>query len=261
MATEKKIGVIGCGSMGSALVTGLLSSGYNPTKLHISNPRLEKLLPLEQMGVHLTLDNCKVAKRADVVFIAVKPWVLPEVCEQIVHCLDLKKQSVCVIVYGVKLEEIRRMLELDGIFPGKLSIAMPNTAMRVGKSMTFIVGSEDAISQPKAILRIVGKVMTVPEDKLPAATQLASCGIAYAMRYVRAAMEGGVQLGFKASEAQEVIVETLLGAAKLLEGPDKHPETEIDKVTTPGGLTIKGLNAMEKAGFSAAVMAGLLSGN
>ena len=88
---------------------------------------------------------------------------------------------------------------------------------------------------------------------------LASCGIANALRYVRAATEGGVQLGFRAGEAQHIVAQTLRGAASLLDADGAHAETEIDKVTTPGGLTIRGLNAMEQAGFSNAVIRGLLA--
>ncbi|WP_303037550.1 pyrroline-5-carboxylate reductase dimerization domain-containing protein, partial [uncultured Duncaniella sp.] len=90
-----------------------------------------------------------------------------------------------------------------------------------------------------------------------AATSIASCGIAYALRYIRAAMEGSVELGIRAPLAQEMIVQTLIGAASLLQEPGTHPETEIDKVTTPGGLTIRGLNAMEHSGFTSAVINGL----
>ena len=88
---------------------------------------------------------------------------------------------------------------------------------------------------------------------------LASCGIAYAFRYIRAASEGGVELGFKAHQTQEIVMQTLKGAVALLEADNLHPEEAIDQVTTPGGYTIKGLNAMEQAGFTNAVIQGLLA--
>ncbi len=106
----------------------------------------------------------------------------------------------------------------------------------------------------------MGTTLVIDEQHLPAATTLASCGIAYAMRYIRAAMEGGTELGFKAAVAQEIVAQTVKGAAALLSVPGAHPESEIDKVTTPGGLTIRGLNEMEHAGFTSAVIRGLKAG-
>ena len=140
-----------------------------------------------------------------------------------------------------------------------LSISMPNTAMSVGKSMTFNVALQGDAPLAMQSLAMMGRVMQIPERLLPAATALASCGIAYALRYVRAATEGGVQMGFRASEAQEIVAATIEGAAALLSRPDAHAEAEIDKVTTPGGVTIRGLNAMEREGFTNAVIAGLLA--
>ncbi|MDE7407422.1 MAG: pyrroline-5-carboxylate reductase, partial [Muribaculaceae bacterium] len=134
---------------------------------------------------------------------------------------------------------------------------MPNTAMVLRQSMTFIVEANGTAVEATRLFSHLGSVFTIPERLLPGATALASCGIAYAMRYVRAATEGGVELGFKASEAQAIIAQTLKGAVALLGVEGAHPETEIDKVTTPGGLTIRGLNAMEHNGFTSAVIAGL----
>ena len=102
-----------------------------------------------------------------------------------------------------------------------------------------------------------GKAMLIKEELMPAATSLASCGIAFALRYIRAAQEGGVELGFRPQEAQEIVCQTLKGAIDLLSQEGAHPEAEIDKVTTPGGLTIRGLNAMEACGFTHSVQQGL----
>ena len=148
------------------------------------------------------------------------------------------------------------MKEADGKLPA-LSVSMPNTAVALGESMTFVVAAHGRPSRAVELFGALGKVMEIPEKQLGAATALASCGIAYAMRYVRAAEEGGVELGFRAADARQIVVETLRGAAALLSRDGAHPEAEIDKVTTPGGLTIRGLNAMEEAGFTASVIAGL----
>lgn len=103
----------------------------------------------------------------------------------------------------------------------------------------------------------LGKAELIDEKLFPAITSLTSCGIAFAFRYIRAAMEGGVEMGLKPDKAKEAIIQTLRGAANLLEANNSHPEVEIDKVTTAGGTTIKGLNEMENAGFTSAVIRGL----
>jgi pyrroline-5-carboxylate reductase len=106
----------------------------------------------------------------------------------------------------------------------------------------------------------MGSTLITEERLLAAGTTLASCGIAYAMRYVRAASEGGVEIGFKADDAKAIVLQTVKGAVELLQTNGNHPEAEIDKVTTPGGVTIKGLNEMEHAGFSSAVIRGIKAG-
>ena len=107
------------------------------------------------------------------------------------------------------------------------------------------------------IFQELGDAMLVEERLMGAGMALASCGIAYAMRYIRAATEGGVELGMYARDAQRIVQQTLRGAVELLEATGGHPEEEIDKVTTPGGITIRGLNAMEQNGFSNSVIQGL----
>ena len=107
----------------------------------------------------------------------------------------------------------------------------------------------------------LGKAEYINENLISAGTSLCSCGIAYAFRYIRAAMEGGVELGFPADQSKKLVIQTLRGAIDLLEENGSHPEIEIDKVTTAGGITIKGLNEMEHAGFSSSVIKGLKASN
>ena len=241
--------------MGRALLNGLLSTGlYRPGDLHVANPHTDKLEDLRLRGVNVSSSNAAVAKDADLLVVAVKPWIVGAVASELSAAADLRDTQVCVIAAGVPGDELKRMfgVELRG-----LCLAMPNTALAVGKSMTFIVPLS---GESPAVLKVfgeTGRVQVVEESRLPALTALASCGIAYAMRYARAAVEGGVELGVRASEGQQIVAQTISGAMALLEQPGAHPETEIDKVTTPGGITIRGLNAMEKAGFTAAVIEGL----
>lgn len=150
----------------------------------------------------------------------------------------------------------------DGKLP-RLFIVIPNIAIAVKSSMTFIVpvnADEEATAAMAALFDSTGLQMVTEERLLGAATTLASCGIAYAMRYVRASTEGGVELGFKAHDAQRIVMQTMKGAVDLLQANGSHPEVEIDKVTTPGGMTIRGLNEMEHAGFTSSVICGLKAG-
>jgi pyrroline-5-carboxylate reductase len=126
--------------------------------------------------------------------------------------------------------------------------------------MTFLCArnaSQEQIEAVKSIFDNLGATMVIEERLMGAGMALASCGIAYAMRYVRAAMEGGVEMGMYPNDAKNIVLQTLKGAVALLEATGNHPEAEIDKVTTPGGVTIKGLNAMEANGFTNAVIEGL----
>lgn len=260
-----KTAIIGAGAMGGAVARGLVEAGFVPSDITVANPSDGKLAPLRESGINTTNDNVEAVRDADLIVVAVKPWILPSVAAQLAEHIDFNKTEVAVIVAGISGKDIAGMFRLDGlhaILGGKanLSIVMPNTAMTVRKSMTFIVNVEGESTLAQEVFGQLGQVMVIEERLLPAATALASCGIAYAMRYVRAAVEGGVELGFRASDAQAIVVATLEGASALLSQPGAHPESEIDKVTTPGGITIKGLNAMEAAGFTTAVIAGLKAG-
>ncbi|MDE5790411.1 MAG: pyrroline-5-carboxylate reductase [Muribaculaceae bacterium] len=254
-----KVAILGAGAMGSAIAYGLIESGYVPGDLKISNPHHDKLESFKKFGVSVTTDNKEACKEADLVIIAVKPWILPDVIKEIKDTLNYNYQAVSVVAAGVTGDDLKGWFDYNGYCP-TISLSMPNTAVRCRESMTFVVPVTGNDRNPDVELyRRLGEVKVIEERLLPAATSLASCGIAYALRYVRAATEGGVQLGFRASEAQDIVVQTVKGAASLL-SCGEHAEVEIDKVTTPGGLTIKGLNAMEKAGFTQAVIKGLMPG-
>lgn len=250
------IAIIGAGAMGGAVADGLLRAGVMPSRIAIANPHQEKLARFAEAGVRTYTDNRSAASGADVVILAVKPWILPDVARELGNVIDFSTQEVTAIVAGVSCDDLCGMIRTDGHMP-VLSVSMPNTAVALGESMTFVVPAHGRPARAIDVFAGLGKVMEIPESQLGAATSLASCGIAYAMRYVRAAEEGGVELGFRAADARRIVVETLRGAASLLSREGTHPEAEIDKVTTPGGLTIRGLNAMEEAGFTSAVIAGL----
>ncbi len=241
--------------MGGAVGRGLLRAGFPPADLMVSNPSTGKLEPFAAAGAAVTSDNKEAATFGDIVILAVKPWIVAGVLAETGGVLDPARQTLVSVAAGVSGSSIAENVT-TGVY-----IVIPNTAAEVGESMTFVTCvRESDTAAVKELFGQVGDVMEVEEKLLPAATTLASCGIAYAMRYIRAAMEGGVELGFRAAAAQEIVAQTVKGAVALLSREGAHPETEIDKVTTPGGLTIKGLNEMERAGFSQAVVRGLKAG-
>lgn len=258
-----KIAVIGAGNMGGALARGLAHGSFVKTSdIYVSNPSTAKLETLrrEFSEINTTTNNCEAATAADIIVLAVKPWKVVEVLEEIKPCLDYSRQAIASMVGGLGLEQLSEWLSKgDEQLPATYLI-IPNTAIATMSSMTFIASARSSAAQERELLDIfneLGKAMLVEEKLIPAGTSLASCGIAYALRYIRAAMEGGVELGFRADDAKHIVMQTLRGAADILAANDAHPEAEIDRVTTPGGLTIKGLNAMEAAGFTHSVIEGL----
>lgn len=249
-----KITVIGAGAMGGAFIDGLLSSGTNPSDITATRRTSSALKAWSAKGIKTTTDNFEAAKGADIVVLAVKPWMVKDVLTQISPALD--RQILICFAAGIPGKDLVVMTgkELPTF------TVIPNTAIAICRSMTFIVpvaASEEDILKVRGIFEKLGESMVTDEKHLAAGTALASCGIAYAMRYIRAASEGGVELGFKAGEAERIVIQTVRGAAELLQHSGKHPEEEIDKVCTPGGITIRGLNEMEHYGFSSSVIKGL----
>ena len=229
----------------------------------ISDPSRFSRDKFANMGITATPSNQLAAQGADIVCVVVKPWLVEQVLKSIKDVLDYDKQILVVVAAGVKSESIKEWLSKDSkMIP--LFLVIPNIAIAQLQSMTFIVPSiaaeQQHTEQVVALFESMGKTILTDEQHLAAGTTLASCGIAYAMRYVRAASEGGVELGFKADEAKQIVMQTMKGAVELLQATGLHPEAAIDLVTTPGGVTIKGLNEMEHAGFTSAVIRGLKAG-
>jgi pyrroline-5-carboxylate reductase len=258
-----KIAIIGAGNMGGALARGLAKGSLIPTQdIYVSNPSTAKLevLKSEFPTINVTTDNCVAAASADLVVLAVKPWKVEHVLDEIKPHIDYSSQAIASMVGGLSIAQLSEWLDKEcGVLPATY-IVIPNTAIATMSSMTFITSVRSTAEQDSFLLDVfneLGEAMLIDEGVMPAATSLASCGIAYALRYIRAAMEGGVELGFRADDAKHIVMQTLRGAVDVLAATDAHPEAEIDRVTTPGGLTIRGLNAMEAAGFTHSVIEGL----
>lgn len=247
--------------MGGATVEGLIKGNYfKNDDITVADPSQAVTEKFAKMGISVTSDNKLAADTADIVCVVVKPWLVERVLKDIKPELDPQKQILIVIAAGVSSESIKGWL---GESCPPLFLVIPNIAIAEMASMTFIVpvgASEKDIHTVTDIFDEMGSTLITDEQHLAAGTTLASCGIAYAMRYVRAASEGGVELGFKADDAKAIVMQTMKGAVELLEASGMHPEAAIDLVTTPGGVTIKGLNEMEHAGFTSAVIRGLKAG-
>ena len=208
-----------------------------------------------------TLDNREAAKGADVIILAVKPWLIKQVVEEIQSVVDISRQTVVSVAANISTKMLQ---EYFGAEMGNLFYAMPNIAAEFGESMTFLSAgecvSQTTISKIETLFNKVGAVKVVEERLIAPGMMMAGCGIAYVMRYIRAMMEGGVEMGFYPKDSQLIAQQTIKGAVTLLEKTGLHPEAAIDKVTTPGGVTIRGLNELDHAGFNSAVIRSLKAG-
>ena len=249
--------------MGGAIVEGLINGNHvERGNICVSDASRHAVERFADSGVNITTENHVAAMGGDIVMVVVKPWLVEQVLHQIKGVLNYDKQQLVVVAAGIKSSQLKEWMQKDGQLP-TMFLAIPNIAIAHGASMTFLVTVEakpQQTEQMKDLFDTMGQTIVTEEKLLAAGTTLASCGIAYAMRYVRAASEGGVELGFKADQAKDIVLQTMEGAVKLLQTTGLHPEAAIDLVTTPGGVTIKGLNEMEHAGFTSAVIRGLKAG-
>lgn len=257
--TNLQIAIIGAGNMGGAIARGLSKGTLVPSKnirvSDVSQANLDALKTFDS-EINVSTSNRDAIKDADIVIIAVKPWLVEVIAEEIENKLDYKKQIIVSIAAGVNFEKMADLFDSDAT----MFRIIPNTGIDVLQSVSTISSFKASKEQESLIMELfseLGKAFLVPETQLNAFMALSSCGIAYAFRYIRAAMEGGVEMGIYPNVAKEVVIQTLRGAIDLLEANNSHPEVEIDKVTTPGGITIKGLNEMEANGFTNAVIKGL----
>ena len=247
------------GAIARGLSQGTIIESCNITCTAKSQGTLQRLATQNDKW-QFSLDNSQAAASADIVILAVKPWLMEQVIGQMAGALEPSRQIIISVAAGVSLDDLRGWLHLNKDDKYALFRAIPNTAVEVMCGTTFIAGAGATQEQSDLVVEIfnqMGYATLVEEEKIDAGMALASCGIAFAMRYIRAAAEGGVELGFYPKQAQQIAALTVKGAAELLLRSGNHAEAEIDKVTTPGGITIRGLNEMEHAGFTSAVIRGL----
>jgi len=254
----EKITIIGVGNMGGAIVNGLLKSGYiQGAGITVADRKKKILDDMQEKGVRVFEDNLKASKGAELIILAVKPYHIESVIDEIKPALSPDKILISIVA-GVDLKKLN---DLVGIGMPVFRV-MPNTAISLQESMTCISAngnSSEVLERVKYLFDQLGATVVIQEELMSAATVLASCGTAFALRYVRAAMQGGVEMGFGAEVAQFITAQTVKGAVQLILETGNHPEREIDKVTTPRGITITGINEMEHKGFSSSVIQGLIA--
>ena len=252
-----KITIIGSGNIGLSLANGLVNKAYcSAEDITLTRRNLKSLSEEAAKGFNVS-DNNKVAVYgADVIVLAVLPQQLKRVLDEIAPAIVPEKQLVVSVISGVTCADVRNTLGNNV----QVIRAMPNTAIAIGQSMTCIASdnaSDEQLERVTELFETVGAVVTINEDLMTSATALCACGIAFFLRGIRAASQGGVEIGFHAHDALKMAVQTAKGAADLLLQTQSHPEGEIDKVTSPKGCTIAGLNEMEHNGFSSAFIKGI----
>lgn len=257
-----KATIIGAGNIGMALTEGLIRAGVcKKNDITITRRNITSLDESIKAGFKTSTSNTDAIRNAETIFICVLPQQLDGVLDELKSAVDVKKQLFVSVVTGAHTQAFRDKLGTEL----RIIRAMPNTAMKVGESMTCLAAAnatQKDISLVQDIFNTMGQSILINEDMMSAATALCACGIAFFLRTIRAASQGGVEIGFHAQDALQIAAQTALGAAKLLTANKTHPEQEIDKVTSPKGCTIAGLNEMEHQGLSSALIKGIkLSAN
>jgi pyrroline-5-carboxylate reductase len=252
----KKIAIIGGGNLGTAIAEGLLKSKFcKAADITVTKRKIITLQQLKDKGVKVTASNAEAVKNSELVILAVKPYQVTDVLNSFLAELTSRHMLVSVVT-GVLIQEMEEIVKIKLPF----FRAMPNTAIAIRESMTCLSHSNARASQVtfvKSLFSNLGKVAMIDEKLMEAATVLGACGTAYAMRYIRANIQGGIEIGFDAATASLIAAQTVKGASELLLQKGTHPEEEIDKVTTPKGCTIAGLNEMEHQGFSSSLIKGI----
>ena len=252
-----KATILGAGNIGMALAEGLVQSGTcKKQEVTLTKRNLKSLTELQKKGFKTNQSNIEAIKDADTIFVCVLPQQLNELLQEIQPAIDAKKQLIVSVVTGAHTSVFKEILG-DRI---RIIRAMPNTAMKVRESMTCLSSAnatQKDMSMVQELFNTMGQSIVIEEGMMSAATALCACGIAFFLRIIRAASQGGVEIGFHAGDALRIASQTALGAAKLLTENKSHPEQEIDKVTSPKGCTIAGLNEMEHQGLSSAMIKGI----
>ena len=252
MVTQK-IGIIGCGNMGGAILSGALASGIiNPEQAYVYDISPAAMEKSKALGVNLATDDEDVCAKSDIILLAVKPQNAAEALEQCKKALNGK--ALMSIVAGVTVERLQNMI--DGT-PRILRI-MPNTPALVFEGAFALCSDNDFTAEEldaaKAIYEKIGIVEMIPEKLIDAVCGLSGGGPAWVAMFIEAMADGGVKNGLPRATAYKLAAQTCLGSAKMLLETGMHPGQLKDMVTSPGGTTIEGCEALERGGMRYAVI-------
>ena len=254
---DTKITIIGCGNLGQSILKGLINrQEIDGNRIAVTKRNTADLEHFKKHGVQVLTDNAKAIEGAGLILLALKPYNVLEVLKEIAPEINPDKQVVVSLATGVSLEDLRSTIG------NKTAVyrAMPNTAADVGTSMTCIASHSSSYDElVEGCFNSIGSCIRIDETLMDSATVLGACGVAFALRFIRGMVQGGIQIGFDSKTASAIVNQTVKGAAQLLIEGQQHPEYEIDKVTTPKGCTISGLNEMEHNGFSSALIKGIVT--
>ncbi len=256
---SNKVAIIGGGNLGSSITEGLIKDHFlKPENITVTRRKVELISHLADKGVRTIKSNSQAVKDSDIVILAIKPKQTLEILEEINDSLDASRHILISVVTGISIKTMGEIVGKD------LTIfrVMPNTAIAIQESMSCISAHNATPEQVDHIVNLfekLGKVAVIDEELMEASTVLGACGIAFALRFIRAAIQGGIEIGFDSKTAELIAAQTVKGAASLLFERRRHPEREIDMVTTPQGCTIAGLNEMEHQGFSSSLIKGVVT--
>lgn len=260
MKNEGKIAILGGGNMGMSLAKGLVKAGkYDKEQIYLTRRRKRNIDKIIEEGYTASNNNAEAVRDAKIIVLCVLPQTLNEVLDEIRDEIT-HEQLIISVISGVDTQDIKDYLQMN--IP--VVKAMPNTAIAIQQSMTCIAAktaNHSFIEITDDLFQTVGDTVIIDESQMTAATALCACGIAFFLRSIRAATQGGTEIGFHSHDALKMAVQTSLGAAALLQKNNSHPEDEIDRVTSPKGCTIAGLNEMEHQGFSSALIKGIITSN
>ncbi len=257
-STSDTVAILGGGNLGQALARGWVRAGrFTPSQVTVTRRQVDRLSDLAQAGFGVQAHSADAIGNTDLIVLAVQPRQLPTLLAEIAPRIDASRHRIISVVSGASIADIRSALgaSVDVVR------AMPNTAVVIGESMTCLAGelrAGGALDEARALFDLVGRTLLIPEEMIVPATALCACGVAFFLRTIRAAMQGGIEIGFHPEDAALLAAQTAKGAAALSLQEGAHPEREIDRVTTPRGCTIAGLNEMEHQGLSSAMIKGIV---
>lgn len=248
-----KIGFIGAGNMGGAIINGILrQNAVSADEIYISRKHPEYSAELAAQGIHLVGDNQTLVHSCECVVLAIKPVHMHDVIQEIYDALNRK--LVISIVAGWTYEMLKSTLPENAHFVR----VMPNTPLTVGEGMSLISNlhtcTDEEFAFAKSIFETAGKTAVVEDNVFTAATGISSCGPAFVFSFIEALADGGVRYGVPRQLAYQLAAQTLIGAGKMVLETGKHPGELKDDVCSPGGTTIEGVCELEKGGMRAAVI-------